>query len=106
MKVYTAALLLMQWTISYNLHKYLISVVSRFMPILKHLHSLFSPISVLPHITSVDVTPNPHVGEPFFIECSVDGIPMPKTAWTKDGTMLEEAQVLVILKNYNMHELH
>lgn len=51
----------------------------------------------MPYITGVDITPNPHVGKPFFIECSVDGIPVPNTAWVKDGVTLEETQVLMML---------
>ena len=47
----------------------------------------------MPRITMIDVTPSPHVGEPFFIECIVDGIPAPETAWLKDGAPLE-GQVL------------
>lgn len=48
----------------------------------------------MPHITGVDFTPNPQVGQPFFIECTVEGIPAPDTTWMKDGSPLEEEQVL------------
>ena len=44
----------------------------------------------LPRITVIDVTSSPLVGDFFFIECTVDGIPQPSTVWMKDG---EEIQV-------------
>ena len=47
-------------------------------------------VLAVPLITSVDVTPNPQAGEPFFIECIADGIPVPGTAWVKDGAPLNE----------------
>ena len=54
---------------------------------------IFFPILAVPRITGVDVTSNPNVGEPFFIECAVEGIPVPNTAWVKDGAPLEEMLV-------------
>ena len=44
----------------------------------------------LPRITVVDVTSSPLVGDFFFIECTVGGIPQPSTVWIKNG---EEVQV-------------
>ena len=49
----------------------------------------------MPRIIHVDVTPNPHTGEFFFIECTADGIPVPITTWMKDGEPFEEIQVHV-----------
>ena len=46
-------------------------------------------VPALPRIVSTDLTPNPRVGEPFFIECTVAGIPLPTTSWMKDGAPLE-----------------
>ena len=46
-------------------------------------------MAAVPSITDVDITPNPRVGEPFFIECSGDGIPVPDAVWMKDGVQLE-----------------
>lgn len=59
----------------------------------------------MPRITGVDVTPNPHVGEPFFIECTVDGIPSPNIVWVKGEAPLEGEQVTsLILYGYGRHD--
>ena len=50
----------------------------------------------VPRITAVDFTPNPYIGESLFIECSVDGIPVPNTTWKKDGAPLENSQVAIV----------
>lgn len=50
----------------------------------------------MPNITGVDITPNPSVGEPLFIECAVEGIPAPNIAWVKDGVPLEETEVYIV----------
>ena len=39
----------------------------------------------VPKITATEATPNPHIGESFFLEYSVAGIPNPTIVWTKDG---------------------
>lgn len=35
-------------------------------------------------------TSKPHFGESFFIDCTVDGIPVPIISWMKDGAILDE----------------
>ena len=39
----------------------------------------------VPKITATEATPNPRIGESFFLECSVDGIPDPTIVWVKEG---------------------
>ena len=39
----------------------------------------------VPKITATEAIPNPRIGESFFLECSVAGIPDPTIVWVKDG---------------------
>jgi hypothetical protein len=39
---------------------------------------------------SLTATPNPQLGESFFIRCSTTGTPQPDILWRKDGLRLEE----------------
>ena len=43
-----------------------------------------------PVITGVNFTPDPHIGESFFLECAFVGIPPPTVVWSKDGSELTE----------------
>ena len=46
--------------------------------------------AAVPVIIGTSLTPNPQVGQSFFIECTVDGTPMPIISWMKDGDILDE----------------
>ena len=50
-------------------------------------------IIALPVISGEDATPvaNLRLGEPFFIECTVDGVPTPSVVWLKNGAELNVA---------------
>ena len=41
----------------------------------------------------MDSTPNPRIGESFFIECTFNGIPIPQSVvWEKDGDEIDEIE--------------
>ena len=56
----------------------------------------------MPIITGVNSSLNPRVGEPFFIECAVEGTPAPNITWIKDGVQLKHNEVSVAI-NHIMH---
>ena len=58
------------------------------MTIIECLHYFFC-VPALPRVVITDLIPNPRVKEPFFIECTVAGIPLPTISWMKDGAPLE-----------------
>ena len=47
-------------------------------------------IIAMPRIVATDIAPSPRIGESFFIECVVNGIPLPTVSWRKDGAPLEK----------------
>ena len=51
----------------------------------------------MPTIAAVNSTLNPRIGESFFIECIVEGIPAPNITWIKDGVQLEQNEVVALL---------
>ena len=50
----------------------------------------FTLNAAVPVIVGTNLTPNLRSGESFFIECTVDGTPMPIINWTKNGDILDE----------------
>ena len=62
---------------------------SKFLSAHNHYYVLYH-IAAVPVITGTNLTSNPQFGQSFFIECTVDGIPMPIISWMKDGAILDE----------------
>ena len=51
--------------------------------------------TAVPNITSLKLTPNnPRIGKPFFIECTVSGIPMANIFWRMEGILLNQTNAL------------
>ena len=50
----------------------------------------------LPEIIATEATPNPRIGEPFFLQCTVTGIPSPTIIWMKDGIPLNVSTLPIV----------
>ena len=50
----------------------------------------------VPEIIAIEATPNPRIGEPFFLQCTVTGTPSPTIVWMKDGIPLNKSILRIV----------